>query len=138
MSDDILSLTAGELVAQYRSKRLSPVEATQAALGRIAELNPIYNAFVLVDEARALKDARSSEARWQRGEPAGAVDGVPATVKDLIVTEGWPTRRGSRTIDPKQFFPVPGEPWTLVVPAMSAFISPYLSISQPSSSGEGA
>ncbi len=105
MSDDILSLTADELVAQYRGKRLSPVEATRAALDRIAELNPIYNAFVLVDEARALKDARNSEARWQRGEPAGAVDGVPATVKDLIVTEGWPTRRGSRTIDPKQ-------PWT--------------------------
>ena len=58
MSDDILSLTAGELVAQYRSKQLSPVEATRAALDRIAELNPIYNAFVLVDEARALKDAR--------------------------------------------------------------------------------
>lgn len=105
MSNDILSLTADDLVAQYRSKRLSPVEATRAALDRIAELNPIYNAFVLVDEARALKDARSSEARWQRGEPAGAVDGVPATVKDLIVTEGWPTRRGSRTIDPEQ-------PWT--------------------------
>ncbi len=105
MSDDILSLTAGELVAHYRSKRLSPVEVTRAALDRIAGLNPIYNAFVLVDEVRALKDARASEARWQRGAPAGSVDGVPATVKDLIVTEGWPTLRGSRTIDPKQ-------PWT--------------------------
>ena len=102
MSDDILSLTAGELVAHYRSKRLSPVEVTRAALDRIARLNPVYNAFVMVDEARAMKDARASEARWQRGAPAGSVDGVPATVKDLIVTEGWPTLRGSRTIDPNQ------------------------------------
>ena len=71
MSDDILSLTAGELVAHYGSKRLSPVEATRAALDRIAKLDPIYNAFVLVDEARALDDARAAEARWRRGEPAG-------------------------------------------------------------------
>ncbi|MEX0961142.1 MAG: amidase [Burkholderiales bacterium] len=105
MSDDVLSMPAAELVGLYRSKRVSPVEVTRAALERIARLNPIYNAFVLVDEERALKDARASEARWQRGEPAGLVDGVPATVKDLIVTEGWPTLRGSRTIDPDQ-------PWT--------------------------
>ncbi len=105
MSDDILALTAVELTAHYRSKELSPVAVTRAALERIARLDPIYNAFVLVDEERALGDARASEARWQRGEPAGVVDGVPATVKDLIVTEGWPTLRGSRTVDPKQ-------PWT--------------------------
>ena len=64
MSDDILSLTAGELVAHYRSKHLSPVEVTRAALDRIAILDPIYNAFVLVDEARALDDARAAEPFW--------------------------------------------------------------------------
>ncbi len=102
MSDDILSMTAAELVGHFRGRRLSPVETTRAALDRITELNPTYNAFVLVDAKRALDDAHASEARWQRGEPAGLVDGVPATVKDLIVTEGWPTLRGSRTIDPDQ------------------------------------
>jgi aspartyl-tRNA(Asn)/glutamyl-tRNA(Gln) amidotransferase subunit A len=105
MSDDILSFSAVELTEHYRNKKLSPVETTRAALDRIAMLNPVYNAFVMVDETRAMKDARASEARWQRGAPAGRVDGVPATVKDLIVTEGWPTLRGSRTIDPDQ-------PWT--------------------------
>ncbi|HWQ39941.1 MAG TPA: amidase [Burkholderiales bacterium] len=110
MSDDILSLTAAELVEHYRQRRLSPVEVVRAALQRIAALNPIYNAFVLVDEARALKDARESEARWMRGAPAGLVDGVPATVKDLIVTQGWPTLRGSRTIDPKQEWNEDGPP----------------------------
>jgi aspartyl-tRNA(Asn)/glutamyl-tRNA(Gln) amidotransferase subunit A len=105
MADDILTLTAAQLTGHYRSGQLSPVDATRAALDRIEKLNPIYNAFVLVDEARAMKDALASEARWLRGEPAGLVDGVPATVKDLIVTDGWPTRRGSLTIDPSQ-------PWT--------------------------
>jgi len=110
MSQDILSMSAAELVEQFRTKRLSPVEATRAALERISQLNPIYNAFVLVDEERALKDARASEARWTRGEPAGLVDGLPATVKDLIVTEGWPTRRGSLTIDPAQAWKEDGPP----------------------------
>jgi aspartyl-tRNA(Asn)/glutamyl-tRNA(Gln) amidotransferase subunit A len=102
MSEDVLSLTAAALVERYRSRSLSPVEVAQAALDRIAKLNPVFNAFVLVDEERALKDARDSESRWMRGQPAGLVDGVPATVKDLILTRGWPTLRGSRTIDPQQ------------------------------------
>jgi aspartyl-tRNA(Asn)/glutamyl-tRNA(Gln) amidotransferase subunit A len=102
MSDDILSMTAAELVGHFGDHSLSPVEVTQAALDRITALNPTYNAFVLVDEKRALNDARASEARWSRNDPAGLVDGVPTTVKDLIVTEGWPTLRGSLTIDPNQ------------------------------------
>jgi aspartyl-tRNA(Asn)/glutamyl-tRNA(Gln) amidotransferase subunit A len=112
MSDDILSLSALELTAHYRTNKLSPVEVAQACLDRIGRLNPVYNAFVMVDEKRAMKDARASEARWQRGVPAGRLDGVPATVKDLIVTEGWPTLRGSRTIDPNQ-------PWTEDAPPVA-------------------
>ncbi|MGD8476291.1 MAG: amidase family protein, partial [Burkholderiales bacterium] len=110
MPTDVLSMTAIELVEHYRTKALSPVEVTRAALDRISQLNPIYNAFVLVDEERSMNDARASEARWQRGEPAGKVDGVPATVKDLIVTKGWPTLRGSKTIDPHQSWPEDGPP----------------------------
>ncbi len=103
-------MTAAELTEHYRQRRLSPVEVTRSALRRIERLNRVYNAFVLCDEERALTDARASEARWQRGRPAGLVDGVPATVKDLIVTKGWPTLRGSRTIDPKQSWLEDGPP----------------------------
>jgi len=63
MSDDMLSLSAAALTALYRSKQLSPVEVSRAALERIARLQPLYNAFVMVDEVRAIKDARASEAR---------------------------------------------------------------------------
>ena len=37
-----------------------------------------------------------------RGAPAGLVDGLPTTVKDLLLAKGWPTFRGSRTVDPDQ------------------------------------
>jgi aspartyl-tRNA(Asn)/glutamyl-tRNA(Gln) amidotransferase subunit A len=94
---DLPYLSATELVALYRARKLSPVEATRAALDRIAQLDSRYNAFCLVDAERALADARESEARWAKGAPAGLVDGVPTSIKDLVLTRGWPTRRGSRT-----------------------------------------
>src|ERR1700754_424528 len=93
-------LTASELVAAYRVGALSPVEATEAALDRIERLDPDVNAFCLVDAEAALASARASQERWRRGEPEGAIDGVPLSIKDILLTRGWPTLRGSRTVDP--------------------------------------
>ena len=95
-------LSATELLAEYRSGQLSPVEATQAVLKRIVEQDSKVNAFVLVDADRALATARESEERWRRGKPAGLLDGVPVSIKDVLLTRDWPTLRGSRTVDPKQ------------------------------------
>ncbi|MCH7929858.1 MAG: amidase [Proteobacteria bacterium] len=102
MSDDLAFTPATELIALYRAKRLSPVEATQAALDRIAAHNERLNAFCLVNDEGAMVAARASEARWQRGEPKGLVDGVPVSIKDLVLTRYWPTLRGSKTIDAGQ------------------------------------
>jgi len=102
MSDDICFATAADLVAAYRNRSLSPVEVAQALLKRIAAVNPKLNAYCLVDEESALRDARASEARWQAGQPRGPVDGVPASIKDIILTRGWPTLRGSKTVDRAQ------------------------------------
>ncbi len=93
-------LPAAELVARYRARMLSPVEATRAVLDRIAAVNPAVNAFDLVDEEAAMAAARSSEERWMKGAPAGPIDGVPTSIKDIILTRGWPTLRGSKTVDP--------------------------------------
>ena len=101
MTNDPCALSATELVALYRAKRLSPVEAVDAALARIEALNPKLNAFVLVDIDGAREAARAAEARWQRGAPMGVLDGVPASIKDILLTRGWPTLRGSKTVDPK-------------------------------------
>jgi hypothetical protein len=66
----------------------------------------VLNAFCVVDAESALRSAAASEARWQRGAPAGDLDGVPVSIKDLILAKGWPTLRGSRTVDPKQAWDV--------------------------------
>src|SRR5258708_28792666 len=88
-------MSATELLDAYRRKALSPVEATKAALARLERLEPKLNAFVLVDAEGALAAARESEARWVKGTPKGWVDGVPTTIKDIVLTKGWPTLRGS-------------------------------------------
>jgi aspartyl-tRNA(Asn)/glutamyl-tRNA(Gln) amidotransferase subunit A len=107
---DLTECSATELLQLYRSGQASPVEATQAVLARIERLNPQLNAYVLVAGDEALASARASESRWQAGTPCGALDGVPVSIKDLILTRGWPTRRGSATVDPDQ-------PWDVDAPA---------------------
>ena len=104
--DDLADWTATELVAGYADHSVSPVEATRAVLDRIAARDAELNAFCLVDADGAVEQARSAEARWHAGEPAGPVDGVPTSIKDLFLTRGWPTLRGSRTIDPRQAWDV--------------------------------
>ncbi|PXY21000.1 amidase [Prauserella muralis] len=95
-------LTASELVAAYSSGQLSPVEATRVALDVIDRLDGEYNAYTLVDADAALEQARASEERWREGNPIGWLDGVPASVKDMFLTHGWPTLRGSLCIDRDQ------------------------------------
>jgi aspartyl-tRNA(Asn)/glutamyl-tRNA(Gln) amidotransferase subunit A len=99
-------LTASELVAAYSSGELSPVEATRAALDVIADRDSDYHAFTLVDPEVALDAARSSEERWRQGNPIGWLDGVPSSIKDLFLTQGWPTLRGSLCIDRDQAWDV--------------------------------
>ncbi|NLG55160.1 MAG: amidase [Rhodococcus sp.] len=96
------SLTATELVDNYRRGTLSPREATQAVLEQIERRDDAINAFCLVDPDRAMAEARDSEQRWLTGEPFGPLDGVPTSVKDILLTVGWPTRRGSRSVNPDQ------------------------------------
>ncbi|TDD80126.1 amidase, partial [Saccharopolyspora karakumensis] len=105
-------LPATELLSAYAAGTLSPVEACEAALQRINDHDPAINAYCLVDPEHALRAARESENRWHRGQPAGRLDGVPTSVKDLFLTRGWPTLRGSHTIDPDQ-------PWTEDAPAVT-------------------
>jgi aspartyl-tRNA(Asn)/glutamyl-tRNA(Gln) amidotransferase subunit A len=107
---DLAFTSAVDLVECYRRKEASPVEAVRACLAQIERHQASLNAFVQVDSDAALAAARASEARWQRGAPQGALDGVPVTIKDLVLTRGMPTLRGSRTIDA-------AGPWTLDAPA---------------------
>lgn len=110
MKTDLCALSATELLALYRKRKLSPVEVAQAVFDRIEKLNPVLNAFCFLEPS--LKEAKQSEQRWFKNAPKGLLDGVPVSIKDLILTRGWPTLRGSKTIDPKG-------PWNDDAPAVA-------------------
>lgn len=109
---DLALMSAKELTEAYAARQLSPVEVTQASLDRIARTEPRLNAFCVIDPDAAVADAKASEERWAKRAPLGPVDGVPTTIKDLVLTRGWPTLRGSRTISPDQ-------PWAEDGPAVA-------------------
>jgi aspartyl-tRNA(Asn)/glutamyl-tRNA(Gln) amidotransferase subunit A len=102
MANEPHEMTASELSAQFQTRDLSPVEVTDGCLARIEALDAEINSFCLVDGDASRAMAEASEARWLAGEPLSPLDGVPVAIKDLLLTKGWPTLRGSRTVDPNQ------------------------------------
>ena len=92
----IADLSGAELIEAYRRAALSPVEVARDVLTRI-EAAASYNAFLPITPEPVLAAAAASETRWRARTPLGAVDGLPATIKDNVWLKGEPTRRGSRT-----------------------------------------
>ena len=92
-------LSAKELLGAYRRHELSPVEVTRAVLSNMEQWEPHLHASYLLRPELAVEQARASEARWQRNEPCGALDGVPVTIKENIATLGDPMPLGTRATD---------------------------------------
>src|SRR3977135_2297377 len=111
MTDGIAFASATGLLELYRAKTLSPVEVMTETLRRLERYEGSVNAFVLYDPDSAMAEARRSEARWQKGEPRGLLDGVPVALKDTLLTRGGPPLAGSKPIAPNQ-------PWTEDSPAV--------------------
>ena len=88
-------MTAVDLLAAYKSKKLSPVEVTDAVIQRIEAWEPKIKALYAPDFEGARKAAKESEKRWQAGKPQGALDGVPITIKENIATKGVPVPLGT-------------------------------------------
>jgi aspartyl-tRNA(Asn)/glutamyl-tRNA(Gln) amidotransferase subunit A len=109
--DDLAMASATELLHLYRTREASPVEAVDAALARIEQLDATVHAYCLVDPDHARQRAKESERRWRQGAPAGLLDGVPASVKDLLLAAGWPTLRGSHLLSADA-----DGPWTVDAP----------------------
>lgn len=81
---EILSLTAVGLGEKIKQKEVTAVEAAKAVLGQIKAMEPLLNSFVLVEEARVLRQAEEVQKRIDGGELTGPLAGVPVAIKDNI------------------------------------------------------
>jgi aspartyl-tRNA(Asn)/glutamyl-tRNA(Gln) amidotransferase subunit A len=90
-------LSALDLIAGYRAGQFSPSEVLEDVLTHIAVWEPHIKALYAFDPDGARATAKASTERWQKGEPVGALDGVPVTIKDNIATRGVPVPLGAAT-----------------------------------------
>src|SRR5215468_1171678 len=88
-------MTAADMLAGYKAKKLSPVEVVDVVIARIDAWEPRLKALYAPDFEGARKAAKVSEKRWQAGKPQGALDGVPITIKENIATKGVPVPLGT-------------------------------------------
>ncbi len=93
----MINASLKQLSAQLAQKKISSVELTQFHLDRIARLNPGLNAFVTVDAARSLAQARAADARIAAGK-AQPLTGIPVAHKDIFCAKGWLTTCGSKML----------------------------------------
>ncbi len=107
---DLCFCSIAALGQLFRSRALSPVEATRAALARLRRLDERLNSFITVLEEPALAQARQAEEELGRGVDRGPLHGVPISLKDLIDTAGVRTTAASRL-------------WRERVPAESATVA---------------
>src|SRR5262245_14525782 len=82
----LMSLTA--VAKAIAEKKLSSREVTQSLLRRIAQWNPRLNAFMAIEADDALKAADAADAALAKGDPKGALHGVPMAHKDMYYDKG--------------------------------------------------
>jgi aspartyl-tRNA(Asn)/glutamyl-tRNA(Gln) amidotransferase subunit A len=94
-TSDITELSISEASQLVRTKKVSPVELTNACLSRIDRLNAKLNAFITVMSDSAQAEARRAEAEIQSGNWKGPLHGIPIALKDVVDTAGVTTTAGS-------------------------------------------
>ena len=93
------ALSATDLLKGYAKGAFSPLDVMRDVVARVEAYEPHIRATYLYAPERALAEAEASTARWAKGTPLGALDGVPVTIKENIATKGEPKPLGTGATD---------------------------------------
>jgi 1-carboxybiuret hydrolase len=89
-------MTASDIASAVAGRKMSALDATEAALARIKQHDAILNAFTDITADRARAKARAIDADIAAGKTVGPLAGVPFAVKNLFDVAGLATRAGSK------------------------------------------
>ena len=96
MSNEITGLSLCDVADAIRSRKLSATEVMEATLARIERLQPIVNAFILLEGNRAMEAAQVADELQANGEDLPSLHGVPMAHKDLLYRTGRVSSCGSK------------------------------------------
>ena len=96
---ELCFLSIAEAGRLFRSRKLSPMELTQAHLDAIYRLDPSLRTYVTLLSERAMAQARRAEDEMNRGEFRGPLHGIPYALKDLFYTKGVTTEAHSKVME---------------------------------------
>jgi aspartyl-tRNA(Asn)/glutamyl-tRNA(Gln) amidotransferase subunit A len=96
MSANLALLSLTEIARAIAQKRCSSREVTQSCLDRIASWQPHLNAFMAIEAEAALAAADAADAKLSKGNPVGALHGVPLAHKDMYYDAGKVVTCGSK------------------------------------------
>ncbi len=95
---ELLEFDVATLAAKLRARDISPVELTEAYLGRIEQTDGSLRAYITVTDTIARKAAKKAEAEIAAGKWRGPFHGVPIALKDLVYTSRVRTTGGSKIL----------------------------------------
>ena len=99
MSEDLYYKTATELRRLLENRTISAVELVQSAIARTKATDDKVRAYLDTNEDEAIELARASDERRANGKILGPLDGIPVSIKDLIVEKGKLARCSSRILE---------------------------------------
>jgi aspartyl-tRNA(Asn)/glutamyl-tRNA(Gln) amidotransferase subunit A len=94
-NDGLWRLGACEMARRFREGSLAPLAVAESCLRRLEVVNPRINAVIARRDSRFLQEARAATERHALGKPLSALDGIPLTVKDSLLTFDLPTTWGT-------------------------------------------
>ena len=94
-----IQMTINQIHQKLLNKQISALELAQDYLSRIKKINPELNAFITVTEKEAIEQAKNADNIIAQGQELPILAGIPASIKDVIMTKGVKTTAGSKILE---------------------------------------